>query len=333
VSPDGAVAFGFTVPSVQNDDIWFTLRVPIGVSWGAVGLGSSSMDGALVLMIYMNKQGDNVTFSPRVSLGTYEPKYYPGFKYDVLPGTGLFDGHMVFSARCREGCQNWQGGWLDVSKDNEKAIWATGPVEGFASNYANASVRYHAAWGSFEIDMKRTFGHADAPVLNDQSTSVGAKVLEDEDSGHWDKKSIFHGVVMIFTFVGMMPLGIVLLRVGNWVRWHAVNQTVAAVLAFGGLGLGVATSLLYQRSRGFNTAHQILGFVAIFFVAAQFVLGFLHHRAYKKTQRTTRMAPAHVWLGRFTIVLATVDAFLYVTVPSAPAPGTELTVAVDSGWP
>jgi hypothetical protein len=53
VSPDKAVAFGFTVPSVQNDDIYFTLRVPIGVSWGAVGLGSETMKGPLVLMIYV----------------------------------------------------------------------------------------------------------------------------------------------------------------------------------------------------------------------------------------------------------------------------------------
>lgn len=47
------LAFGFTVESKKNDDIYFTLRVPTGVSWGAVGLGSEGMDRALILMIYV----------------------------------------------------------------------------------------------------------------------------------------------------------------------------------------------------------------------------------------------------------------------------------------
>jgi len=260
----------------------------------------------------MNEQGDNVTFSPRTSQGNYEPKYYPGFKYEVLPGTGLFDGHMVFSGHCTSGCQNWKGGYIDVSDNNQKATYAAGPVEGFQSNDPKASVRYHATYGSFKIDMKRTFGNADAPVLDDQSSSSGTTLDEAGGGGKSDKKSIFHGVVMIFVFVGLMPFGIVLLRVGHWVKWHALNQFVAMIIAFGGAGLGVATSLLYQRSRGFNTAHQIIGFIVIAFLITQFVLGWLHHRAFKRTQKTTKMAPVHVWLGRLVIVLATVNAFVYV---------------------
>ena len=65
--------------------------MPVGISWGAVGLGSEDMDGALYLMIYMNEKGDNVTFSPRLANGHYEPKYYEDMELDILPGTGIFD--------------------------------------------------------------------------------------------------------------------------------------------------------------------------------------------------------------------------------------------------
>jgi len=54
---------------------------------------------------------------------------------------------------------------------------------------------------------------------------------------------------MIFTFVALMPLGLVLLRVVESVRWHAINQTVAAILAIIGGGIGVYIGLMYNRVR------------------------------------------------------------------------------------
>ena len=42
----------------------------------------------------------------------------------------------------------------------------------------------------------------------------------------------------------------------------------------------------------------------------QFVLGFLHHRMYKKTQATTKLAPIHVWLGRVVVPAGIADGFL-----------------------
>jgi hypothetical protein len=53
VSEDKAIAFGFTVPDVTDDDFFFSIRIPKDYSWGAIGLGSEDMDGALVLMIYV----------------------------------------------------------------------------------------------------------------------------------------------------------------------------------------------------------------------------------------------------------------------------------------
>jgi hypothetical protein len=45
-------------------------------------------------------------------------------------------------------------------------------------------------------------------------------------------------------------------------------------------------------------------------MVAQFVIGFMHHRIYKKTSATTKFAPIHVWLGRVVIVMGVVNGFL-----------------------
>lgn len=43
----------------------------------------------------------------------------------------------------------------------------------------------------------------------------------------------------------------------------------------------------------------------------QFTLGFMHHRAFKKTQQKTKLGPIHVWLGRVIVIMSVVNGFLY----------------------
>jgi hypothetical protein len=43
---------------------------------------------------------------------------------------------------------------------------------------------------------------------------------------------------------------------------------------------------------------------------AQFVLGYMHHRIYKRTQSPTKLAPIHVWLGRVVIPAGIANGFL-----------------------
>lgn len=45
------------------------------------------------------------------------------------------------------------------------------------------------------------------------------------------------------------------------------------------------------------------------------VIGLLHHLKYRKTGMTTKLAPYHVWNGRFIIPVGIVNAFLYVPQP------------------
>jgi Cytochrome domain of cellobiose dehydrogenase len=248
VSADKSIMFGFTVPSDAADDVDVTIRVPVGLEWGAIGIGSDVMAGSFIMMIYMNTAGDNVTFSPRVAYDNYEPVYYPNPEYQVLSGTGIYNDTMVFSMRCTKGCRNWPGGYVDTTSPNQKAIYAVGPVGTFASDDPAAGVRYHGEYGTFNIDMKRTQGADDAPFLDAHSVSEGTT-----PGSSWvnksDYKASLHAVVMIFCFVGLMPLGVLILRIGEWVSWHGLNQGISLLGVLIGATLGILAGLLYQRVR------------------------------------------------------------------------------------
>ncbi|KAF6825602.1 cellobiose dehydrogenase [Colletotrichum plurivorum] len=309
IAPENNVAFGFTVPENGGEDVFITIRAPVERQWAAIGLGQDRMQGSLILMIYRDETGSGVTFSPRVAYGNYEPAYYDHVKWETLNSTGVYNGSMVFSARCTAHCRNWPGGYVDVSDENQKAIYAVGPKGGYYSSRVDSSVKFHEEFGRFTINMKRTIGPGDAPVLKDDSVNEGTNQVYAKD-GRRDLKSIFHALLMVGGFVFLMPIGVVLLRFGNMVRWHGINQGVAVLIVLVGFVLGVLTSFWYNRSRGFNSAHQIIGFIVVAFCLAQFAVGFLHHSKYKKTGQPTVYKTVHVWLGRIVIGLGTFNAFL-----------------------
>ncbi|UNI20596.1 hypothetical protein JDV02_006668 [Purpureocillium takamizusanense] len=313
VSPDGDVAFAFTVPEHNNLDVYFSLRVSLDDAWGGVGLGSDDMKGALFLLLYRDSD-TNVTFSPRVAYGNYEPEFYPDLRYEVLNGTGVRDdGYMYFNAKCIEHCRSWPArdsgsGYIDVSSPSSNAIYAVGPRERFRSSDQRASIKFHREFGGFTIDMQHTQGSADLPVLNANSKNEGV-TFGWRKTGKADVKAALHGAFMVLFLVVLFPVGVAFLRLGRWARWHAVNQTVAMLGVFAGFALGVVTSFNYQRSRGFRHYHQILGFIIVAFIIGQFVLGFLHHTEYRKTQAPTKFGRIHLWLGRIIIFFGILNAF------------------------
>lgn len=58
--------------------------------------------------------------------------------------------------------------------------------------------------------------------------------------------------IMILAFGVLMPFGMVILRIMESVRWHAVNQSVAAILAIIGAGLGIYIGTMYNRVSGWQ---------------------------------------------------------------------------------
>lgn len=262
VSDNGEVAFALTVADDNQLDLYFIIRAKSHLSWAGVGLGSHDMPGALYLIIYKNERGDNVTFSPRVAYGHYEPAYYDEMEYDVLEGS-VDDEYMTFKAKCTKHCRSWpardsSGGSLDVSSPDQSAIFAYGPKEGYHSDRRDAPLKYHTGYGVFNIDVKRTKGSdADDLALTDKSETDGAESLSFHSvRGDW--KSALHGAVMVLCIAVLLPVGVVLLRTGRPVKWHALNQVVATVGALLASALGIVTSFYYQRVRLVGVFHIII---------------------------------------------------------------------------
>ncbi|KAH7149430.1 hypothetical protein B0J13DRAFT_305633 [Dactylonectria estremocensis] len=318
VSANGDVAFAITIAENHDTDVYFTLRTLQSRSWAAVGLGSDDMPGALYLMIYRNEATTGVTFSPRLAYGNYEPKYFDEMEYELLNGTGLDDGYMTVTVRCTKHCRSWpaggtSSGYMDVSSPSVKAIYAYGPKEGFHSNRKDAPLKYHEGYGTFTIDVGRTeTTSTKAPALAANSKSDGVdNITFKKAATNW--KTPLHGAVMIVCIAVLMPFGVGLLRVrGNW-KWHALNQTVAMVGAFLGTALGIVNSFYYQRSRSFDSSHQMIGFAIISLLLVQFGLGAFHHTQYKKTQSPTKYGMIHIWVGRIIIFIGIMNCFIGFT--------------------
>ncbi|KAJ1326380.1 Cytochrome domain of cellobiose dehydrogenase [Microdochium nivale] len=340
-TPSRNLAFALSIPADKtSQDIYFSMVMTLETMWGAVGLGSASMSGALMFVMHGSASGQNVTLSPRIASdqGHSEPWYAPDISIEALPGNGgapigrVAETAWVYSGVCRN-CRSWitpgsgarRG--IDVVSTRQDMIYATGEVGDIWSDDLNYPLRVHKTFGSFTMDMTRaaaagTPGSASAspPVidLSDRDpelvgTARGAIAVD----GYRDRKGVAHAIIMVLCFVGLFPFGAFVLRLGGWVRAHAVLQVLACVMFIIGASLGMSISGMYNRTRKYNSAHQIIGLLVFIFVFGQFALGFLHHRGVKKTQQKTKLAPIHVWLGRLIIVLGLVNAFLGFTLSQA----------------
>ncbi|KAJ3481282.1 hypothetical protein NLG97_g7858 [Lecanicillium saksenae] len=83
-----------------------------------------------------------------------------------------------------------------------------------------------------------------------------------------------------------------------------INQLIALIIVLAGFGMGIATSFHYNRSKKFNSAHQIIGLLVVAFLLGQFTLGVLHHLEFRQTRSPTKYGRIHVWLGNGVLLLA-----------------------------
>lgn len=91
--------------------------------------------------------------------------------------------------------------------------------------------------------------------------------------------------------------------------------------------------------------HPIIGVVVLALVVFQPLLGYLHHRQYKRTQTRTTVSHLHLWNGRVLLVLGIINGGLGLAVAGAPSTaklaytivaavmgGAWLLVTVVAGW-
>lgn len=259
-----------------------------------------------MFIMYADSTATNVTVSPRLSYDNTEPSYTSNVTYTVGPGSGISNGTMTATVLCHN-CRSWKGGSIDPTNTAANFLFASGPRESLKSNSVTANLQRHSSYGTFTMDLTRAVGAGQLPSI---VTADTAGTIQDTDKSDNDFLPALHGALTIIAFVGLMPIGLLILRIMNSVKWHALNQSLSAAVALIGVFVGIYCGTLYNRSRSFNSAHQLFGLVITVGMVAQFILGFVHHRIYKKTLAPTKLAPFHIWLGRLVIPAGVVNIFL-----------------------
>lgn len=195
-------------------------------------------------MAYADSSGKGVTLSPRLSYGNIEPSYTSNVTVEVLPGTGIINGTIKVNAKCGN-CRAWKGGSINPTNSAASFIFASGPGGTLKSNSMNAAVKRHSTYGSFIMDLTKAVG---APHTPDSLRANTAGSIE--TSNKIDKRDFSgaaHAAVMIFTFVGLLPLGILILRVFKSPKWHGVAQGISMALALAGMAIGILMGMKYNR--------------------------------------------------------------------------------------
>lgn len=153
------------------------------------------------------------------------------------------------------------------------------------------------------MDMVRATGGS-GTLPASYSTSVGS-VLNGGISSDGNWPSVIHALCLCGALIVLMPTGVVFLRISpGSVRWHWLNQSLAAIIAGIGIVIGFYLSTMYTKSQSYSSAHQILGIVVLLAIVAQWALGFWHHYMYKRTQSPTKFGPIHRYFGYVIFFLA-----------------------------
>ncbi|KAN0099808.1 iron reductase domain protein [Hyaloscypha variabilis] len=304
IASDKSIGLTLNV-ATDNNNIFFSFVGPATSSWISFGLGSDRMESAMMFVIYASSSGKNITISPRLPTKHAEPEYSSSIQVQALGGSGINNGTITANFKC--GNYN-----LNLSSTSQKMCFASGPFVNLQSDDPNAALMRHRSYGSFTMDMVQATGAGGVAVapVNIFALNVTGDVGSAQTSFKVDHDASVqaHASIIIFTFLFLMPFGVSILRIWGLVEWHGINQGLAVVLALVGTALGISIGTQYNRSKNFSSAHQLIGIVIFIAVVAQFAFGYIHHRTYTRTQMSSKLAPVHIWLGRF-IILASIVGF------------------------
>ncbi|KAK6384767.1 hypothetical protein LTS17_002330 [Exophiala oligosperma] len=154
-------------------------------------------------------------------------------------------------------------------------------------------------------------------------------------AGEFDKAThilIAHAVLASLVWVLFIPSLAILLRLNIKnpiiLRIHAVGQVLSYTLFIAAAGLGIWLAEQFKDYGVWNDPHPRMGLAVLALAFFQPILGYVHHRIYKKRaakvearQRTkapgrTPIGRTHLWLGRILIVLGIVTGGLGIKLAS-----------------
>ncbi|KAL9034801.1 MAG: hypothetical protein Q9214_006880, partial [Letrouitia sp. 1 TL-2023] len=156
----GAICYRVNVPdttaSSGSGDIFFQILGPSSKQWIALGQGHGMM-GTNIFVIYADPSGKNVTLSPRLGKGYYQPRNDPEAQVSLLEGSGIQNGQMVANFR-GSNCLKWQGGSMNIASAASPWVWATKGGSALKSDDPDADIDQHDSNGQFTFDLTEARG-------------------------------------------------------------------------------------------------------------------------------------------------------------------------------
>ena len=137
---------------------------------------------------------------------------------------------MTASVQCHN-CRSWKGGSIDPGDTAANFLFASGPRTSINSDSVTVGLQRHSSYGTFAMDLTKATGPGQFPSIVTADTSG---TVQETDKSDNDFTPVLHAVLMIVAFVGLMPIGLLILRVMNSVKWHAINQSLSAAVALVG---------------------------------------------------------------------------------------------------
>lgn len=126
--------------------------------------------------------------------------------------------------------------------------------------------------------------------------------------------SIIHALCLCGTFVVMMPLGVIFLRIfPRSVRWHWINQTLSSVITAMGFIIGIYLSTIFTKSEKANSTHQIIGIIIALALIVQLGMGSWHHWVFKRTNSPTIFGRIHRYFGHIIMLLGIINGGIGLT--------------------
>ncbi|PNS18365.1 Cytochrome b561 and DOMON domain-containing protein [Sphaceloma murrayae] len=354
--PTSNVCYSLNIPdataSSGNGDIYFQITAPSSYEWVALGQGTR-MAGSNIFVLYTNGGGTNVTLSPRLGQGHFEPQFNGDAQVTLLEGSGVANDMLTANVRCSN-CNSWTGGSMDFASASTTWIWAVKAGAALNTDSTSADISEHDNYGTVRFTSSSARGGASlnpflASTTTDSSSSSSSAAASPSSSDSTEPATdessssssttptststiiLAHGVLGALAWVIIFPLGSILLRLISssksiWI--HAALQGLGHLVFTAAVGLGIYYA---NQIRQLNAAHPIIGLVVFALLFLQPVLGLMHHSQYKKVGRRSAVSHAHVWLGRAIITLGIINGGLGLQMAGDASRGQIVAYAVVAG--
>ncbi|KAF9636786.1 putative integral membrane protein [Lasiodiplodia theobromae] len=132
------------------------------------------------------------------------------------------------------------------------------------------------------------------------------------------KMLIAHAVLACLAMVIFFPLGAIAIRTFSFpglIWFHGGLQVFAYSIFIAAVGLGI---YLGQRGGYLSSYHAIIGLLVFALMFFMPILGYLHHKLFKKYGHRTFYSYTHIWMGRCLITLGIINGGLGLMLANGP---------------